>query len=143
MIRCSTSRIKAYIQRLPSFEVRTSAFARASATLATGPWVNAYGGQTLALMDVITPSPSASTKPIFSENEIGLLTRNLKDILQVHEAFILSLRTLLSPLGFLGVAEDVEYPNHEMEDLPTLMSVLKSVSQKFAAEVGFAFVPFL
>lgn len=138
---------QAYIQRLPSFEARTSTFTWASASFSTGPWTNTYAtaqvAQTLAPADGMTPSSSPSwMRPIFSDSEINLLTRNLKDILQVHEQFATTLQNLLSPLGFSDAIGSVESPKHYSEDFSILASALKAVAEKFVAEVSFAFLVF-
>lgn len=127
-------RNKVYIQRLSRFEVRASAFARASATFTSGPWVNAYAGQTLTLVDPMIPSaPSPLTKPVFTEVEIDVLSRNINDILQMHDEFLSTLQELLLPLGCSNATGPHQY---ESEDVSTLISVLKNVSRAFIAEVG-------
>ncbi|KAJ3566314.1 hypothetical protein NP233_g7080 [Leucocoprinus birnbaumii] len=125
----------AYIQRLGTFEVRTSAFARASASFSTGPWVNAYAGQTLSPTDGLVPSTSStSMRPIFSENEIKLITRNLRDILRLHEDFICSLRRIVASFGLTDALSASDSPRSELELCSALTSAVEAVSKKFITE---------
>jgi hypothetical protein len=96
--------------------------------------VNAYAGQTLTQVDLIVPSaPSPLTKPVFTEAEIDILSRNINDILVVHEEFLSTLQELLLPLGCSNTTGPHQY---ESEDVWILINVLKNVSRTFIAEVG-------
>ncbi|KXN89580.1 hypothetical protein AN958_05447 [Leucoagaricus sp. SymC.cos] len=127
--------IIAYIQRLATFEVRASAFARASASFSTGPWINAYAGQTLNPTDGMVPSPSStSTRPIFTEGEIEIIARNLKDILRIHEDFISALRGIVASFELSNILCDSGSLRPEHEVFSTLASALEAISKKIITE---------
>lgn len=128
---------KAYIQRLTSFEVRTSAFARASASLSAGPWANVHPGQTLLPTDGVVPSiSSTSMRPVFSETEISVITRNLREILRIHEDLLSALRRIMTSSGVLDMLSKSDSLRPEPELFLTLTSTLEAISKKFIAEVG-------
>lgn len=125
----------AYIQRLATIEVRASAFARASASFSTGPWVNAYAGQTLSPADGLAPSTSStSMRPLFSEGEIGLITRNLRDILRIHEDFVVSLRRIVSSFSLSDTLGTKNCSRPDPGLFSALASALEAVSKRFITE---------
>lgn len=85
---------------------------------------------------MIPSAPSPSTKSVFTEAEIDVLSRNLEDILLAHEEFLSTLQELLLPLGCSNVTGPYQF---ESEDVSILISVLKNVSRTFIAEVGLLF----
>jgi len=128
---------KAYIQRLASFEVRTSAFARASASLSAGPWANAHPGQTLSPTDGVAPSASStSMRPVLSESEINAITRNLGEILRIHEDLLASLRRIMTSSGVLDTLGKSDFLRPESDGFLSLTSALEAISKKFIAEVS-------
>ena len=130
---------KAYIQRLASFEVRTSAFARASASLSAGPWANVHPGQTLLPTDGVVPSTSStSMRPVFSESEINAITRNLREILRIHEDLLSALRRIMTSSVVLDTLGKSDSLRPEPEVFLSLTSALEAISKKFITEVGSA-----
>jgi len=128
---------KAYIQCLASFEVRFSAFARASASLSAGPWANVHPGQTLLPTDGVVPSTSStSMRPVFSESEINAITRNLREILRIHEDLLSTLRRIMTSSGVLDTLGKSDFLRPEPEVFLSLTSALEAISKKFITEVG-------
>ncbi|KAJ7044505.1 hypothetical protein C8F04DRAFT_1388874 [Mycena alexandri] len=81
--------------------------------------------------------PKPSARPLFTEAEIGLLTRNAEEVLQLHENFVEELRTAILPLGFpmepLGVQAD---GLEQKERIRNIDAVVGEVSTKFATEAS-------
>jgi hypothetical protein len=78
-----------------------------------------------------------SSRHLFTDVELELLTRNAEEVLQLHEHFVEELRTVVEPLGFSmfshETASDVEIRHKaESEIIDTAIGV---VSTKFATEV--------
>ncbi|KAF9534700.1 hypothetical protein CPB83DRAFT_888675 [Crepidotus variabilis] len=138
-----------YLRNLPTTVVKstnpTSAFGRASASFATGPWI-----YTTAQLQAAAPTTSTSSgdtqnaanpstismKPsryVFSNHEIELLTRNAEDILRLHEHFVRELEVVLKPLGY---AMDDDENHHDYEHLANLDTAIRIVSTKFATEAS-------
>lgn len=83
---------------------------------------------------------------MFSDQEIELVTRNIEEILQFHEAFVDDLRAALTPLGFCMVPEDgweMTNPLHVRQKKKeigqpeqNLEAAIAIVSKKFTTQVG-------
>jgi len=117
--------------------VRTSAFARASASFSAGPWANTYTGQTLSPTDGVVPSTSStSMRQVFSESEINVITRNLREILRIHEDFLSALRRIMTSFGVPNSLGKDGSLRSEPEFFLSLASALEAISKKFIAEVG-------
>lgn len=82
---------------------------------------------------------------MFSDQEVELVTRNIEEILQFHEAFIDELRVELTPLGFCMISEDgremtnashikQKQTGHPEQNLEAAIGI---VSKKFTNQVGF------
>jgi hypothetical protein len=72
-------------------------------------------------------------RPIFSEAEIELITRNLRDILRIHEDFVSSLRRVVSTFGLSDTLGNSD--SSEAELFSALASVLEAISKRFIVEV--------
>jgi len=85
---------------------------------------------------VSTKEPSrASSRYLFSDAELEILTRNAEEILQLHEHFVRELRIVLEPLGIIMEHEDEDYGHRHLAQLD---AAIRAVSTKFATEVIFS-----
>lgn len=78
---------------------------------------------------------------VFSPADLGLITRNMEDILKFHEQLVCELRALVSPLGFPmildGASGGVTIMQKEYtRNLETLHLALDAVATKFIERVG-------
>jgi hypothetical protein len=88
---------------------------------------------------------SKGKRHLLSEAELGLVTRNAAQILQLHEHFVDDLREAVSPLSFPTVpeefqgAQEVEWTPVDSEVPPTeaIDEAIRIVSTKFAIEVSY------
>ena len=149
---------KVYLRNLPTIVARslssTSAFGRASASLAVGSlWMYSHSApsSSSALSDSQTTSESSScasfnsrhSRFVFTDHEIELLTRNGEVLLQLHEHFVGELRMMLEPLGlpmgddktFLGLDQSSSREILGRFQLGDLNEAIRIVSTKFATEV--------
>jgi hypothetical protein len=109
-------------------------------------------GQPTELQNVATP-PSVSSHPkapssrfLFTDHEVELLTRNGEEILQLHEHFVKELCMVLEPLGFSRESDESESPRASRAERLQLANVdeaIRIVSTKFSTEVVFHLLWFL
>lgn len=87
-----------------------------------------------------------TTRYMFTDQEIELVTRNIEDILQFHEAFVAELQRALSPLGFCMVpdgweANDPDIHVRQKKGIgppeQNVEAAIAIVSKKFATQVCF------
>lgn len=113
-------------------------------------YASSITGPSTDIQNVLTP-PSTTSYPkapssrfLFTEHEVELLTRNGEEILQLHEHFVKELCMVLEPLGFSRESDEGGDPREpNVADLLQLSNVdeaIRIVSTKFSTEVVFHIV---
>jgi hypothetical protein len=78
-------------------------------------------------------------KPVmFSTTEMTLLSRNIVDVLELHERFVDELRLLMEGIGFPVPSDDAEVEHlqqHHNLWIDKVDDATRAVSAKFATEV--------
>ncbi|KAG6831396.1 hypothetical protein H0H92_010998 [Tricholoma furcatifolium] len=145
--------VTVYLRIIPTLVVRpppTTTFSRASSSFTSSPWINAHTLATTSASSSainsdgtapLTSSPSKdpqrpTTRYLFTNLEVEVLTRNAEEILQLHEQFVRELRTEMAPLGLhlnasQRSADPVKTLSLAMRNTGTAIRI---VSAKFAAE---------
>ncbi|KAJ7781076.1 hypothetical protein B0H16DRAFT_606759 [Mycena metata] len=81
--------------------------------------------------------PKPSARPLFTDAEIGLLTRNAEEVLHLHENFVEELRAAILPLGFPMEPLEVQADGVEQQErIRNIDAVVGEVSTKFATEAS-------
>ncbi|KAF9569106.1 Dbl homology domain-containing protein [Agrocybe pediades] len=146
--------VTVYLRNLPTLAARSlttsSTFGRASSSFTSGPWIHSYTQLQAAAVasssnlpdahHTISPGSSSAKDPsrsssryLFSDAELELLTRNAEELLQLHEHFVRELRILLEPLDISMQLDDEDRVN---DHLPRLDAAIRAVSTKFATEAS-------
>ncbi|TFK22330.1 Dbl homology domain-containing protein [Coprinopsis marcescibilis] len=138
--------VTVYLRNLPTLAQRTapvfnSTFGRASASFASGPWVNSHSYQVQPEQHSIPPSISSikdvpkptNTRYLFTDSELELITRNAEDLLLLHEHFLKQLSAIVEPLGITMEHSD---QNPSPTVLKNVDTAVRMVSAQFATEAS-------
>jgi hypothetical protein len=154
---CSVFFLKVCLRNLPTLVMRSLCSTSTFASFTTGPsssWMHSstshassITGQSTELSNVPTPPSTSSyykapsSRFLFTDHEVELLTRNGEEILQLHEHFVKELCMVLEPLGFSSESDEYKGPREaHIADLLQLANVdeaIRVVSTKFSTEVVF------
>ncbi|KAJ8523543.1 hypothetical protein ONZ45_g114 [Pleurotus djamor] len=140
--------VSIYIQQLPLLAARPLSRSHSSFSAITRvgsfTYVTSPAAQTLTPVEGSFAAQQSKDKeplrPLFSEDEIALLTRNIDDILELHEHFVEELRIAVSPFGLSGALTeaDAHSERHYSETYEQMASnveaAIKAVCTKFAIE---------
>ncbi|KAK7061919.1 DH domain-containing protein [Favolaschia claudopus] len=130
-----------YLRHLPSLSRSPSggAFSRGSSSRNSSytqlPKSSVLSDQGLHPLTTLQTKPKSSSRSLFTNTEVDLLTRNAEEVLQLHENFVEELRAALLPLRFPMEISAVG-PLNEKELIANIDAAIGEVATKFATDAS-------
>ncbi|KAJ7276558.1 hypothetical protein B0H12DRAFT_1085927 [Mycena haematopus] len=127
-----------YLRHLPTLcRSPSTTFGRGSSSRNSSythlPKTSVLSDQGLHPLTTLHTKSKPMARPIFTNSEVDLLTRNAEEVLQLHENFVEELRAVVFPLGFPMELSLVGQSDEE-ELIRNIDAAVGKVSTKFVAE---------
>ncbi|KAF7352649.1 DH domain-containing protein [Mycena venus] len=129
-----------YLRHLPTLcRTPSTTFGRGSSSRNSSythlPKTSVLSDHGLHPLTTLHAKPKPSARPIFTNSEVDLLTRNAEQVLRLHENFVEELRTAVLPLGFPMELSGIGHLD-EKELIRNVDAAVGEVSTKFATEAS-------
>lgn len=130
-----------YLRNLPTLCRNASPFSRGSSSRNNSsthlPKTTVLSDQGLHPLTTLNGKPKPTARQLFTDREIGLITRNVEEVLHLHDNFVEELHTAMLPLGFpmesLGVPVDASAENERIRNID---AAVQAVTTKYATEAS-------
>ncbi|KAJ7498755.1 hypothetical protein FB451DRAFT_1014407, partial [Mycena latifolia] len=130
-----------YLRNLPTLCRTASPFSRGSSSRNNSythlPKTSVLSDQGLHPLTTLQSKPKPTARHLFTDREVGLITRNAEEVLHLHENFVDELRAAMLPLGF-----PLELPGapaemlEEQERIHNIDAAVGAVTTKYATEAS-------